>query len=60
LTHAGYIALAYGIAAAGFAGLIAWVWSDLRRQSRLLAELEAKGTARRRAAVPALPPCEDT
>lgn len=55
MTHAEYIAWAYGIAAIGVAGLIARVWFDLRRQTRQLAELEASGTARRRAPAPAGP-----
>ena len=55
MTHADFIALAYGFVAVGVVGLVIYIWADLRRQSRQLAELEAKGTARRRAAMPVEP-----
>jgi heme exporter protein D len=53
--HVGFIIAAY---AAGFAVvglLIAWVMLDYRAQRRKLAELEARGIARRSAAMRAEP-----
>lgn len=49
MTHFFYIASAYAIAAISLIGLVGWIWFDLRRQQRRLAELEASGTRRRAA-----------
>lgn len=49
MSHAAYIAWAYGVAGVALAGLVAYVWTDLRRQARKLAELESRGVRRRRA-----------
>lgn len=48
-THANFIWAAYGASATVLAGLIGWIVVDARRQSRLLAELEARGVKRRSA-----------
>jgi heme exporter protein D len=45
--HADFIEVAYLIAIAIVAALIAWVILDRRRQSRSLADLEARGLTRR-------------
>jgi heme exporter protein D len=45
--HAAFIIAAYAVAALAIAALIVWVIADHRAQSRLLAELEARGVRRR-------------
>jgi heme exporter protein D len=45
--HAGFIIAAYAIAALVVISLIAWVLADYAAQRRLLADLEARGVARR-------------
>jgi heme exporter protein D len=45
--HAAFIVGAYTVAAAVIIGMIAWVWLDYRRQSRMLSDLEARGVTRR-------------
>lgn len=45
--HACFIVSAYGAAALIAAIMIGWVALDHRRQSRALAELEARGVTRR-------------
>jgi heme exporter protein D len=45
--HAEFIVVAYAVAAAVVAGLVAWVLLDHRRQKLVLADLEARGIARR-------------
>jgi heme exporter protein D len=46
-SHAAFIVGAYTVAAAVIIGMIAWVWLDYRRQSRMLSDLEARGVTRR-------------
>ena len=48
LTHFEFVAWSYGAVGIGVAGLALYVWANLRRQSRLLADLEQKGLSRRR------------
>jgi heme exporter protein D len=45
--HAAFVVGAYTVAAAVIIGMIAWVWLDYRRQSRMLSDLEARGVTRR-------------
>ena len=45
--HAPFIIAAYAAALAVVVGLIAWVSADHAAQRRLLADLEARGVARR-------------
>lgn len=45
--HAGFIWLSYLAAAACIVGLVLWVWSDERSQTRRLADLERRGVRRR-------------
>jgi heme exporter protein D len=45
--HADFIVVAYAVAAAVVAGLIAWVLLDHRTQKLVLADLEARGIGRR-------------
>ncbi|HEV3372646.1 MAG TPA: heme exporter protein CcmD [Xanthobacteraceae bacterium] len=45
--HAAFIVIAYGLAALVVAAMIAWIVVDYRRQTRSLAELEARGVTRR-------------
>jgi len=45
--HAAFIIAAYAVAALAVAALIVWVIADYRAQSRLLADLEARGIRRR-------------
>jgi heme exporter protein D len=45
--HAGFIVIAYGFATLIVAAMIAWIMVDYRRQTRSLAELEARGVTRR-------------
>jgi heme exporter protein D len=45
--HAGFIEIAYGFAALIVAVMIVWIVVDHRRQTRSLAELEARGLTRR-------------
>lgn len=46
-SYAAFILGAYGTAALIVSAMIAWVVIDHRRQARALAELEARGVARR-------------
>ncbi len=41
--HADFILGAYAAAAIVIACLVLWVWLDYRKQTRILAELEARG-----------------
>lgn len=45
--HAAFIWLAYAIMAAVLGALIAWLILDGRKQSRLLAQFDARSTSRR-------------
>lgn len=45
--HAGFILASYAAVAIGLAGLLAWLWTDRRRQLAALADLEARGVRRR-------------
>ena len=45
--HAGFIVSAYGFAALIVSAMIIWIVVDHRRQTRSLAELEARGITRR-------------
>jgi heme exporter protein D len=45
--HADFIVVAYVVAAAVIAALIAWVLLDHRAQRLMLADLEARGVSRR-------------
>ena len=45
--HADFIVVAYALAAAVVAALIAWVLLDYRAQRLVLADLEARGVSRR-------------
>lgn len=45
--HAGFIVSAYGFAALIVSAMIIWIVVDHRRQTRSLAELEARGVTRR-------------
>jgi heme exporter protein D len=45
--HAFFIVIAYSAAALIVGAMIAWVLIDHRRQSRMLADLEARGITRR-------------
>ena len=45
--HADFIVIAYGLAILIVAGMIGWIVLDYRRQTRSLAELEARGVTRR-------------
>jgi heme exporter protein D len=45
--HAAFIVIAYGFATLIVAAMIAWIAFDYRRQTRSLAELEARGVTRR-------------
>jgi len=45
--HAAFIVSAYGFAVLIVTAMIAWIVIDHRRQARSLAELEARGAARR-------------
>jgi heme exporter protein D len=45
--YAGFIVAAYGVALAVVAALIVWVIADHRAQTRILADLEARGVTRR-------------
>jgi heme exporter protein D len=45
--HAAFIVVAYLVATAIMAALVAWVVGDYRRQLRILHELEAGGVTRR-------------
>jgi heme exporter protein D len=49
MTHAGFIAAAYVVTAAVLVGLYVWIVADGRRQTRRLADLEARGIKRRSA-----------
>ena len=46
-THSAFIIAAYGVAILIVAAMICWVFLDHRRQTRLLADLEARGLTRR-------------
>jgi len=45
--HAGFIVSAYGFAALIVSAMIIWIVVDHRRQTRSLADLEARGVTRR-------------
>jgi heme exporter protein D len=45
--HAAFIVIAYGFATLIVAAMIGWIVLDYRRQTRCLAELEARGMTRR-------------
>jgi heme exporter protein D len=45
--HAAFIVSAYGFAALIVTAMIAWIVVDHRRQTRSLADLEARGVTRR-------------
>jgi heme exporter protein D len=45
--HAAFIVSAYGLATLIVAAMIGWILVDHRRQTRSLAELEARGVTRR-------------
>jgi heme exporter protein D len=45
--HAFFILSAYGAAALIMASMVTWVAIDYRRQTRALADLEARGVTRR-------------
>jgi heme exporter protein D len=45
--YAGFILLAYAVALAVVAAMVAWVVADHRAQRRVLRELEARGVTRR-------------
>ena len=45
--HADFIVIAYGLAILIVAGMTGWIVLDYRRQTRSLAELEARGVTRR-------------
>jgi heme exporter protein D len=47
MTHALYVAAAYGISALALAGLTGWLLLDQRARRRELGELEASGVRRR-------------
>jgi len=49
MTHAGFIASAYGVTAIVLVLLVVWVVADGRLQRRRLAALEARGVRRRSA-----------
>lgn len=50
MTHFDYIAWSYGAVFIGIVGLTLYIWSDLRRQTKRLADLEKQGLSRRRPA----------
>ena len=47
VNHLGFIIAAYAAAVAVIGGLTAWVLLDYRAQQKILADLEARGMARR-------------
>lgn len=47
--HADFIVASYAAAFVIVLAMIAWVWRDYRRQTRILADLEARGITRRSA-----------
>lgn len=47
--HAGFIWLSYAAAALCVLGLVLWVWTDERAQTKRLAGLERRGLRRRSA-----------
>ena len=49
MTHALYVASAYGLSALALCGLIGWLVIDQRARRRELAEIEAAGLRRRSA-----------
>ena len=53
--HAGFIEIAYGFAALIVTLMIVWIVVDHRRQTRTLAELEARGVTRRSERAAGLP-----
>ena len=50
MTHIEYIAWSYAAVAIGVLGLGLYIWLDLRRQTKHLADLEQRGLSRRRPA----------
>ncbi len=49
VTHALYVAAAYGVSVLGIAGVIAWIFADQAARKRELADLESRGVRRRSA-----------
>lgn len=49
MTHAMYIAAAYGVSAVVIGALVAWILADQAARKRELAELERRGVRRRSA-----------
>lgn len=49
MTHALYVAAAYGITLIALGGLLGWILIDQRNRKRELARLEAEGVRRRSA-----------
>lgn len=49
MSHAAYVAAAYGLSALIIGALVAWILLDQRARRRELAELEAAGIRRRSA-----------
>jgi heme exporter protein D len=49
VTHALYVAAAYGVSVLGIAGVIAWILADQAARKRELADLESRGVRRRSA-----------
>lgn len=47
MTHALYVAAAYGVTAVALGGLLLWILVDGRNRKRELARLEAEGVRRR-------------
>ncbi|KFB08603.1 heme exporter protein CcmD [Nitratireductor basaltis] len=47
MSHAAYVALAYGAAVLLIGGLVVWIITDQRARKREIAELEARGVHRR-------------
>jgi heme exporter protein CcmD len=45
--YAAFIIAAYAVAFVIVAGMIAWVWTDHRRQKKILSDLESRGVSRR-------------
>ena len=45
--HAAFIVGAYGVALLIMITMITWIWLDHRQQTRILADLEARGVTRR-------------
>ena len=50
MSHAAYVAAAYGISAIALAGLFVWILIDQAARKREIADLEKRGVRRRSAA----------